>query len=510
MNESVSQRWPIGREVNKRFSVIDALRRSEQRLSLVLEAADLGFWDWDLRTNQLTWSEGCLALYGLPRDTGMTYERFLGALHPDDRERTHQAVVAALKHYRKYDIEVRTIWPDGTQRWIRSRGRAFYSEGEAIRMSGVAWDITEQKHAEEALVRSEHRFRQMAESLPQLVWVTNAAGENTYCNSRLAEYSGRTVEELMGTGWYRVIHPDDLERTIEVWNKAVATKEPFHTEYRLIRHDGAARYFLAKAVPLLNERGEVEQWFGSSTDVHDQKMGEAALHRAEKMAVAGRFATSIAHEINNPLMSVTQVLYLLDQDEHLEGESRALLKMAEQELARVAQVVAHMLHFRRGGERARKADLREIVESVLVLFSARLSNAKILIERDFAEPAELVCFRDELVQAICNIVSNAYNAMRSGGRLRIHVRPTSGCDGRRGLRMTIADQGKGIPEEARRSLFDSFSQTKELSGTGLSLWATAEIVRRHGGRISVKSSQRPGHTGTAISIFLPLDGVDLA
>lgn len=85
-----------------------------------------------------------------------------------------------------------------------------------------------------------------------------------------------------------------------------------------------------------------------------------------------------------------------------------------------------------------------------------------------------------------------------------------GSDGRRGLRMTIADQGKGIPVEARRSLFDSFSQTKELSGTGLSLWATAEIVRRHGGRISVKSSQRPGHTGTAISIFLPPDGVDLA
>lgn len=508
MNESVS-RWPISREANKRFSVIDALRRSEQRLSLVLEAADLGFWDWDIRTKQLTWSESCLALYGLPRDTGMTYERFLEALHPDDRERTHQAVIAAIERYRKYDIEMRTIWPDGTQRWIRSRGRAFYSEGEAIRMSGVAWDITEQKHAEEALVRSEHRFRQMAESLPQLVWVTNGVGENTYCNSRLAEYSGRTVEELMGTGWYRVIHPDDLERTIEVWNKSVSTKEPFHAEYRLIRHDGTVRYFLAKAVPLLNQRGEVEQWLGSSTDIHDQKMGEAALRRAEKMAVAGRFATSIAHEINNPLMSVTQVLYLLDQDEELRGESRALLKMAEEELARVARVVAHMLHFKRGSERARRADLREIVESVLVLFSARLANAKVRIEREFAEPAEVVCYRDELVQAISNIISNAYNAMRTGGRLRIRIRPTPGSDGQRGLRMTIADQGKGIPAEARRSLFDSFSETKELSGTGLSLWATAEIVRRHGGRISLRSSQQPAHSGTAISIFLPLDSAEL-
>jgi PAS domain S-box-containing protein len=491
-----------------RSSVIDALRRSEQRLSLVLEAADLGQWDWDLRTNQLIWSERCLELFGLPRDTGMTYEIFLKALHPEDRERTHHAVRATLEKYRKFDIEYRTVWPDGAVHWLHARGRAFYEEGQAARMTGVVWDITERKRAEEAVVKSEQRFRELAESLPQLVWVTNAAGENTYFNSRFAEYTGLTPLELMKDGWHRAIHPDDLARTMETWSQCIERRIPFLTEYRLLRHDGAARHFLGSAVPLVNDRGEVEQWFGSSTDIHDQKTGEVALRRSEKLAVAGRFATSIAHEINNPLMSVIQLLYLMRGDESLSEGGRGLLEMAEQEVARVAQVVAHMLHFRRGGQEARKIDVREIVDSVLVLFSARLSNTRIHVQRELDERAEVVCYRDDLAQAISNILSNAYNALRGGGTLRIHLRRTRADDGRPGVRLTIADNGIGIPLEIRRSLFEPFSTSRDMNATGMGMWATAEIVRQHGGRIAVKSSQEPGYAGTTIRIFLPLRGVE--
>lgn len=510
MNENVLHGLPVAREAGRRFSVIDALRRSEQRLSLVLDAADLGFWDWDIKTDQLNWSERCLALFGLPRDTGMTYERFLQMLHPEDRDRTNRAVRAALDEYRKYDIEYRAVWPDGEVRWIRARGRAFYEEGRAVRMSGVAWDVTEQKMAEEDLVRSEQRFRQLAESLPALVWVSNAAGENTYCNSRCQEYTGLSSEQLSGKGWSRVVHPEDLPETLDRWRKSVEEKKLFLAEYRLLRYDGAARHFIGNAVPLLNERGEVEQWFGTSTDIHDRKVSEAALRRAEKLAVAGRFSTSIAHEINNPLMSVTQLLYLLDQDQSLNEESRELLKTAELELARVAQVVSHMLHFRRGTEQRRTSDLREIVESVLVLFRARLANSRIRVEREFREPADVVCYRDELAQVVSNIVSNAYNAMRGGGRLRMRIRPARGGNGSFGVRLTIADSGSGIPAEVRRFLFEPFHVTKELIGTGMGLWTTAEIVQRHGGRISLRSSQGPARTGTTVSIFLPLDGLEPA
>ena len=500
---------PPGRGASEGYSLIEALRRSEERLSLVLDAADLGLWDWDIRSNRLYWSERCLTLFGLPRDTGMTYDKFLQAVHPDDRERTHQAVLAALEEFRKYDVEIRTLWPDGTLRWIHTRGRAFYAEGRAVRMSGVAWDVTEWKDAEDALRKSERRFRDLAESLPQLVWVTNAEGENVYCNSRFEEYTGLAPHKLMGHDWHSIIHPEDLPATVELWTQCVQQKTPFLIEYRLHRYDGAWRHFLGRALPLLNENGQVEQWVGSSTDIHDRKCAEEALRRAEKLAVTGRFATSIAHEINNPLMSVTQLLYLLHQDESLGEDGRELLNKAERELARVAQVVAHMLHFKRSARAPRKADLREVVESVLVLFDARFASAGIRVVRDFAEPAEVVCYRDELAQAIANLVGNAYDAMRRGGTLKIRIRPhfPHSPERRAGLRITVADAGSGISNAIRRVLFEPFSTTKESIGVGLGLWTTLEIVRRHRGRIAARSSQNPPRAGTTISIFLPFDAL---
>ena len=143
-------------DVTEQKRAEEALRQSEERLKLVVDAADLGIWDWDIVADKLLWSPRCLALFGIAGETPMTYQRFLDAIHPEDRERVGQAVERALHQRGEYSEEMRTVWPDGSLHWVSSQGRAYYDQlGRPVRMSGAAQDVTHRKLAEEALIRSE-------------------------------------------------------------------------------------------------------------------------------------------------------------------------------------------------------------------------------------------------------------------------------------------------------------------------------------------------------------------
>lgn len=231
---------------------------------------------------------------------------------------------------------------------------------------------------------------------------------------------------------------------------------------------------------------------------------EVALLQSEKLAVAGRLAASIAHEINNPLEAVTNLLFLIGTSSSLE-ETKIYAETAADELARVSEIAIHTLKFFRQLSKPTSVYLSELVESALVLYRARLVSARVTVQKDFRACPPMTAMAGELRQVVVNLVGNALDAMRSGGTLSIridHGREYSNGS-RPGVRLTIADSGAGISPEIKSRLFQPFVSTKGDTGTGLGLWVSSEIVRKHGGTIKFKSSSSPPATWTVFSIFLP-------
>ncbi|MGA2886743.1 MAG: PAS domain S-box protein [Terracidiphilus sp.] len=370
-------------------------------------------------------------------------------------------------------------------------------------------DISAQKQTEESLRESERWFQALAESLPQLVWVANAAGERTFCNQRFVNYTGIPLSELTGTSWLRFVHPDDLARKIEKWKHCVQTGEPYVNEYRLRRHDGVYRHFLSRANPIHDHNGEIDRWLGTSTDIHDQKIAEEALRRSEKLATAAQLATSMAHEINNPLAAVTNLIYLAIHDQGLSNAGREHLKMAEEELARVALIAKQTLRFHNQSSFAEMADPAALMDSVLGLFARRLDSTFSVLERDYRPTEKLYCFSDDLRQVFASLLGNSVDAIGHSGRIQIRIRPGRWWkgNGERGIRITVADNGCGIPHALRHRVFEPFVSTKTITGTGLGLWVAEGIVRNHRGQIAFRSNSTQTNHGTTFSLFFPFDGV---
>lgn len=231
---------------------------------------------------------------------------------------------------------------------------------------------------------------------------------------------------------------------------------------------------------------------------------EEALRKSEKLAVAGRIAASVSHEINNPLAAVTNLLYLIGEAASLE-EAKQYTATAASELARVSEIVSQTLRVYRQQSRPTLVNVNEIVDSALVLYQSRIASAHIVIAKDFRNCPPILAKGGELRQLILNLVGNALDAMPSGGTLKIRLSNAREKNNgmRSGVRLTVADSGSGIRQDVRTTMFEPFISTKGNTGTGLGLWVSSEIVRKHSGRIQVKSLGLPPRNGTVFSVFLP-------
>jgi PAS domain S-box-containing protein len=496
------------RDITERKRTEEALRESEQRFRQLFSSSMMGICIPDRYGAFKEGNDELLRMTGYSREelaAGLV--RWDTMTPPEYRHLDEEHIAEAAVRGSCTPYEKEYIRKDGSRVPILC-GYALL-EGSEDEYIGFVIDITERKRTEAALRESEQRFRLLADSLPELVWVTDAYGSLTYLNSRFLSYCGIAPDRMTGFDWGQILHEEESERVFEAWTHTVATGKPYLIELQLRAADGSYRYFLARAVAMLGGDGEVERWVGSCTDIHDQKLAEEALRRSEKLAATGRLAASIAHEINNPLESVTNLMYLALSDGAISEETRGYLEAADQELARITHITTQTLRFHRQSKSAAVADLSEIMRSVLALFRSRFVSRRIEVTGEFDANTRICCFADELRQVFTNLVSNSHDATPDGGMLRIRIKRATAC-GVDGVRVTVADTGCGIPAEIQQRIFEPFFSTKDATGIGLGLWVTDGILKKHSARMSLRSCTGAERHGTTFSVFFPEGGVDLS
>ncbi len=239
-------------------------------------------------------------------------------------------------------------------------------------------------------------------------------------------------------------------------------------------------------------------------DITEQKRAAAVLIQSEKLAAVGRLASSIAHEINNPLEAVTNLLYLGERAATLD-ENKQYLATAQQELARVTIIATQTLRFHRQSTNPHDTSLQELFDDVLTLFQGRINGMGIIVERQYRADPKIVAFAGDLRQVFANLISNSLDACSRGGKIVVRLRSGRSLSGQEGVRVTVTDTGVGIAPETRRHIFEPFFTTKSATGTGLGLWVSSEILKNHRATVRVRSSQSPQRHGTVFSIFFPTD-----
>jgi PAS domain S-box-containing protein len=267
---------------------------------------------------------------------------------------------------------------------------------------------------------------------------------------------------------------------------------------------GDVRHFSNNLVAIV-ENGFVARAWGTQQDVSEQKRDEEALRKAEKLAATGRLSASIAHEINNPLESVMNLLYLIGGNRSLDSGARRHLKLAEEELDRVAQITKQTLGFFRDNSAPAAIDVGETLDSVIAIYNQKLASKNVKIQREYEHATSVFALADEIRQVFSNMIANAIDAVPDGGQLTLKVRRARGFgEGNKpGVRILFADKGCGITREQQKKLFEPFFTTKKDVGTGLGLWVSKNIIEKHGGSISIRSSVVPAESWTVFSIFLP-------
>ncbi|MGH7489585.1 MAG: PAS domain S-box protein, partial [bacterium] len=337
-------------------------------------------------------------------------------------------------------------------------------EGKIVRWLGTNTDITEQRCAENRLREREEQFRALANSIPHLAWMAHPDGYIFWYNQRWYEYTGMTREQMVGWGWQAVHDPAELPRVLDRWRASIGTGEPFEMEFPLRKTDGVFRIFLTRVIPIRDAQGQVVRWFGTNTDIHDQKQAEVSLVKTEKLAAVGRLAATMAHEINNPLESVTNLLYLTRKDANISAKSREHLQLAEQELDRVAHIAKQTLGFYRDNTAPDWVDVSQTIDELLAVYSYRFRNRDVKIEKELDLSARVFASAGEFRQVFSNLFVNAVDSIyQTGGRIRVRVRTSHdwGDSGRRGVRVSVGDNGCGIAAEHRDHVFEAFYTTKE-------------------------------------------------
>jgi PAS domain S-box-containing protein len=366
-------------------------------------------------------------------------------------------------------------------------------------MTGINIDITARKVAEQV----QRRLAAIVESSDEAIVSEDLNGIVISWNPAAEKMFGYSAKEMIGQPITGIIPPelqDDERKILETLRRGERSE---HFETVRLTKSGERIEVSLTISSVRDETGRVTGAAKIARDITQEKKTEQALRTTERLASVGRMAATVAHEINNPLEAMTNLVYLA-KGRAVGTDVREYLDAIDQELDRISHITKQTLGFYRESTASSAVKVGPMLDSLISFFATRARNKGIEIRSEVRQDPEIYAVAGEIRQLITNLLSNSIDAVGSGGLIRIRVDATrfNGQDSP-GTRITIADSGRGIPPSIRSKLFEPFFTTKKDVGTGLGLWVCTNIVKRHHGSIRVKSSTTPGQSWTVFSVFLP-------
>jgi len=377
---------------------------------------------------------------------------------------------------------------DGSSFVTEMSAQPISSGGEVLGVVVTFRDVTEVKQQQEDLRKAYELAEQRTAEL-------NAVIESMPHGVYIASLDGSVRSNL----WARKMSGEQFPSELKTLAGALAGKSSTET----VRTPG--RWIRSVAAPII-QGGRITGGVAVNTDVTQAQLQDEALRKSEKLAAVGQLASSIAHEINNPLESITNLLYLVQKSDSMD-EVKEYARIAQDELARVTEITLQTLRFHRQQSKPVEIDLADLMRTVMALYTGRLLVRSLSVEMKLVNSPLVMGLEGEIRQVVNNLIRNALDVMsEGGGRLLIRLHPqTNWADGRKGVRLTVGDTGEGISLDIMEHLFEPFQTTKELMGTGLGLWVSKGIVEKHEGTIRTRTRRGKRH-GTVFSVWLPVEG----
>ena len=481
-------------EVQVRLGAEAALARASVRLQSTMGAAEIGGWVWDLRTDEVTVDHNFAVLYGRSDENELHGDPSVQRrqIHPDDLPAVQAADEIAKQTGILNSVEYRIVRPDGSVRWVTSRGKAQLDEnGKPALLPGLLIDITGRKLAEQALRDSEKLYRAVGESIEYGVWLSDAAGRNIYASDSFLRLAGMTQKECSELGWLDVLHPDDVQATVAAWNECVQAGAAWYREHRIRGTDGRYHPVLAQGVPIRDDSGRITGWAGINLDIGRLKHSEEALREADRRK--DEFLATLAHELRNPLAPIRHAVRILDSpaaDAAQHRWGREVIARQVRHMAWLLDDLLDMSRITRGQLDLRKdyVELRSIVdmaiETARPLIEAKRHSITINLP---ATAVRLEADPLRLSQVISNLLTNAVKYTDAGGQITLAAR-LEGDE----LVISVKDTGIGLSPATIPGLFTMFSQVNSAidraeGGLGIGLALVKGLVALHGGQVSVAS-----------------------
>ena len=467
-------------------------------MRLATAAGQIGAWEWDPATGAEALSPELLRIFSLDVTDPEITRKWAARVWPEDWPKV-QSLMRQGAETGHMEFEYRYMHPDQGVRWLYCKGCRFR---ENPRMFGIVQDVTSRKAAEEA----SHRLAAIVASSDDAIISKDLNGVITSWNAAAEKMFGFTADEMIGRPITTIIPPELRDDESRILATIARGDRIEHFETMRLTKSGDPIEVSLTVSPVRDESGRIVGAAKIARDISERKRTEQTLLTSERLAAVGRLAATVAHEINNPLEAVVNLVYLAKNASSL-AQVHAYLETADEQLACVSHLTRQTLGFYRETSGARAVRPSEIISSLLVVFASRARNKAIQFDEEIQDDSAIFAVPGEIRQVIANLLSNSIDAVHGSGRVRIRV--SSGRNWHRsdqtGIQITVADTGAGMPLAARRRIFEPFFTTKRDVGTGLGLWVCKSVVDHHKGTIRVRSSAAPGKSGTVVSVFFPFD-----